>query len=132
MCNNLTQVSQTYEDRAVFRCEHNTFHIAWDKSVIHLSFDELRYLYSLIEFTSDNRKPSQQPNIHLFQRATPEGRTFFELWVGSSGLRLSFKDISILKNLLADAFSFLDNELPVRTKTSIQSRFLSANILSWN
>ncbi|MBI3167567.1 MAG: hypothetical protein HYZ22_03760 [Chloroflexi bacterium] len=133
MCNNLTQISQTYEDRAIFRCEHNTFHIVWDKSVVHLSFDELRYLYSLIEFAHADWKPSKQPNVHLFRRATPEGRLFFEVWVSSSGLRLSFKDVSILKNMLADVFAFLDNELPVRTKTVVSTRaFQSFNILSWN
>lgn len=129
MCNNLTQVSQTYEDRAVFRCEHNTFHLAWDKSVFHLSMDELRYLYSLIEFT--NWKPFKQPNIHLFQRMTPEGMPFFELWIQTSGLRLSFKDISILKKLLSDSFDFLEREHAPRQPIALKT-LPAFPTFSWN
>ena len=133
MCSTLTQVSQSYDERAVFRCEHNTFHLAWDKGVYHLSLNELRYLYSLIEYVKEDRKPNARPNIHLFRRMTPAGRTFFELWIGASGLRLSFKDISILNKMLADVFAFLDRELPIHTPTiSLTRTQPSFKVLFWN
>lgn len=111
MCNYLIQITPVYEDRAIYRCEHGVFHLAWDTALFHLSQDALVDLRQLMVHGITRTPDEDEQEIRLFIRRTRQGKRVYELWFDEAGLRLTEQEAAVLRRLLDDVHDWLDRQL---------------------
>ena len=107
MCEYLVRIAESSNERAIFRCEHGTFHLSWDRALFYISPGELSYLHSLFSKEKiSNKTHAKYEHIQFFHRTASDGHIYFELWIEESGMKLSFEDCEILKGLMYEVLSW--------------------------
>lgn len=142
MCQYMIQIAEGVKERALFRCEHGTFHLTWGSGVFSLTLDELSGLSMLlVDVRQGEAKASKKSGIRIQQRMSAEGVVFFELWIADVGIRLLAKDFDLLEKLVSETMAWIEVRPPFSPEKHIQAAELLANMvalpttlksLSWN
>lgn len=140
MCNIMLQITPDYHNRAIYRCEHGTFHLAWEGATFHLSLDQLTLFHALAHNLEPDESTCTRCHIHMHPRLSPVGAAFMETWLSGFGLRLTMPDFDVLQSVLQDALDWLHCQPPFSPELHLcqaQSflnleRHTPAQRFSWN
>lgn len=140
MCNIMLQITPDYHNRAIYRCEHGTFHLAWEGATFHLTPEALTLLHALAHGLETNVNACADCHIHLHRRISPAGPVFMEIWLSGFGLRLTMSDFEALQALLQDALDWLRCQPPFSLELHLRQAQAFVNLaqhipsqrFSWN